>query len=282
VELIFFQDDELWPPVRSTGVPGDNNDDNPFGHDTFKPTVRPPLASPSSDPFADPLTPHDHFLQEFDREFEPAEGSGPAIVVPDLDDDEGKDIGESRLGRGRIPSAGGSSWSFDGDDEGEDLPPTISPTTEDIDRFAGLSLGPSLSRVEANHSPDPSSPVGLTEGLPIPTQSNENPASSPLTIPSRHPLPDTTSPRVSPTKPRTRSIDEGTSEEMGISPPDSSLVSAASDNEPLGPGVNSDDTRITSDGMVEKEVDGGFVKVPADEIVRGVDDRRRGSSDLGS
>jgi len=46
---------------------------------------------------------------------------------------------------------------------------------------------------------------------------------------------------------------------------------ASTTDEPLGPGV-SRDTHMNSGGMLEKEVDGKTVQVPADEIVRGVEE----------
>ena len=55
------------------------------------------------------------------------------------------------------------------------------------------------------------------------------------------------------------------------SPPDASLVHAVDHERPLGPGV-SRDTHVTSDGMLEKEVNGEKVIVPADEVVRGVEE----------
>ena len=55
------------------------------------------------------------------------------------------------------------------------------------------------------------------------------------------------------------------------SPPDKSLLQAVSKDAPLGPGVSAD-TRLTDDGMVEREIDGKNVRVPADEIIMGVEE----------
>jgi hypothetical protein len=269
-----FQYDELWGPMRGAALQSpEDESDNPFGHDSFRPSVRPAATSSIIDPFADPLTPHDHFLQEFDREFEPVQGSAPAIVVPDLDD-EGEDIGDSRLGRERILSAGSSTWSFKGDDEGEDLPPTISPTFEEIDQFGKMSLGPPVPTT-GDTSRDSKPPVVIPDVVPEHTISNI--ASSPITIPTRQLSRDVTSPTSSPTNsagPRRPSQD------LAISPPDSSLIAATTEANPLGPGVNINDTHMTPGGMLEKEVNGEIVTVPADEIVRGVEERRRGSADV--
>lgn len=68
-----------------------------------------------------------------------------------------------------------------------------------------------------------------------------------------------------------------------ISPPDPALIAAATEDEPLGPGV-SGDTEIKG-GMLERTMeDGAVVKVPQDEIVRGVEEamERRSESDSAS
>jgi len=59
-----------------------------------------------------------------------------------------------------------------------------------------------------------------------------------------------------------------------ISPPDKTLIAAASVDEPLGPGV-SGDTHVTSEGMLERIVDGEKIVVPQDEIVRGVEEAEK-------
>jgi hypothetical protein len=59
--------------------------------------------------------------------------------------------------------------------------------------------------------------------------------------------------------------------DSAFSPPDSTLVQATSPDAPLGPGV-SRDAELTEEGMVSREVDGQVITVPADEIVRGVED----------
>ena len=55
------------------------------------------------------------------------------------------------------------------------------------------------------------------------------------------------------------------------SSPNPALSAAATPDAPLGPGVHPD-AQLTEDGMVEREIDGKMVKVPADEIVRSVED----------
>jgi hypothetical protein len=136
--------DDAWG-VFTSGSQDDG--ENPFGDDNFVPSV-PPLESRSN-----PLTPHD-WASEFDREFATNEpiwsaedegdgeangaglgadgagdaaggsggGGGPSIVVPLMDDEEEA-----------TPATPGSSWSFTGEDEGEDLPPTMSPTTGHVE-----------------------------------------------------------------------------------------------------------------------------------------------------
>lgn len=87
-----------------------------------------------------PLTPHDWKLQ-FEREFSdenwPGENAeskqaatqdvSPSILMPNADDDDEKDE--------RSTMAPGGTWTFAGDDIGEDLPPTTSPITEDVPKL---------------------------------------------------------------------------------------------------------------------------------------------------
>ena len=51
------------------------------------------------------------------------------------------------------------------------------------------------------------------------------------------------------------------------SAPEPSLAQAADNENPLGPGVSAD-TRVTKDGMVEKDLGESKIVVPADEVVR--------------
>ncbi|ORX38413.1 SIT4 phosphatase-associated protein-domain-containing protein [Kockovaella imperatae] len=55
------------------------------------------------------------------------------------------------------------------------------------------------------------------------------------------------------------------------SPADKSLAAVATKEMPLGPGV-SPDTQMTPEGLLQKTIDGRSVVVPADEIVRGVEE----------
>jgi SIT4-associating protein SAP185/190 len=66
-----------------------------------------------------------------------------------------------------------------------------------------------------------------------------------------------------------------------ISPPDPALIAAATEDEPLGPGV-SGDTHIRG-GMLERRMDDGeIVQVPQDEVVRGVEDAMERRTESGS
>lgn len=155
------------------------------------------------------------------------------------------------------PTTPGSSWSFTGDEEGEDLPPTTSPEIPAVP-----TLGP------ANTSPNLPPALGPSSATSA-SASSSKPDLSP--IPHRSP----SSPSIDIPAVRTKSkLDETPQYGVAISPPDPALIAAASEDAPLGPGVSSD-TRMTSQGMLEKEVDGEKITVPADEIVRGVEGRRR-------
>lgn len=74
-----------------------------------------------------------------------------------------------------------------------------------------------------------------------------------------------------PTHKRRRSANVSSPPQHAFSPPESSLIQASSESAPLGPGVSSD-THVNASGMLEKEVDGQKITVPADEVVRGVED----------
>lgn len=271
--------DDAWG-VFTSGSQDDG--ENPFGDDNFVPSV-PPLESRTN-----PLTPHD-WASEFDREFATNEpmwsaedegdgeatcaggsgGGGPSIVVPPMDDEEDT-----------TPATPGSSWSFTGNDEGEDLPPTVSPTTGHVEVMkkdeAGLaealgsmeidpeserkqgSVPPSASASEVERGVEPeassTSPTSPTSSsVPIPIRS------PPTSNHDIHPLP---SPII---------LGEA------ISPPDPSLIAAATEDAPLGPGV-SPDTQVTPSGTLRKEVDGRMVEVPADEVALGVEEATRQES----
>jgi SIT4-associating protein SAP185/190 len=286
--------DDAWG-VFTSGSQDDG--ENPFGDDNFVPSV-PPLESRSN-----PLTPHD-WASEFDREFATNEpiwsaedegdgeangaglgadgagdaaggsggGGGPSIVVPLMDDEEEA-----------TPATPGSSWSFTGEDEGEDLPPTMSPTTGHVEVMkkdeAGLaealesmeidpererkqgsipaSASASASEVERGAEPEATSTPTTSLSIPIPVPV---PIRSPPTSNNDiHPLP---SPIIL---------------GQAISPPDPSLIAAATEDAPLGPGV-SPDTQVTPSGTLRKEVDGRMVEVPADEVALGVEEATRQES----
>nr|XP_018261596.1 uncharacterized protein I303_06036 [Kwoniella dejecticola CBS 10117]OBR83754.1 hypothetical protein I303_06036 [Kwoniella dejecticola CBS 10117] len=263
-----------------------------------------------------PLTPRD-WAEQFDRAFReggdpatanPDEHGVTAIVVPeDDDDDEDDELAESG-GRRMSMSAGTSSWTFEGDDEGVDLPPTESPT---------LPQGPGFD-VHTTSNPVQHPPSTLSSGIAssAPTEAIEVPVSAPQPVspfrqttstPSEPASPSiitsspaTTSPISSPRSsaqpinipsPQRKlsrghaahpghpsgsgSFDSGSASsgsgsfEKAFSPPDPSLISAASEDSPLGPGV-SPDTKINH-GLLEREVDGKVVRVPQDEIVEAIE-----------
>jgi len=227
-DCAYSEQDDAWgtfnsaSPARSPDV----NAENPFGDDNFVPAV-PSMRQ-------DPLTPHD-WASEFDREFssgEPASiwraDGAPAIVVPNLDE-------------GDEPSTPGSSWSLTGEEEGEDLPPTTSPT---------IPPEPVLGK---NSPAFPSVPT-MSAGPSSAPETSPLPIRSPSTAPIDPPVTER-SPRYG----------------EPISPPDPALLAAATEEAPLGPGVSSD-THITSGGMLEKEVGGQKITVPADEIILGLDE----------
>jgi SIT4-associating protein SAP185/190 len=84
-----------------------------------------------------------------------------------------------------------------------------------------------------------------------------------------------------PTHTRRRSANVSSPPQHAFSPPDSSLIQASSAVAPLGPGVSSD-THVNASGMLEKEVDGQKIVVPADEVVRGVEEAlESGTAPLG-
>lgn len=209
-------------------------------------------------------------------------------MVPSPDDDNADEESSPRPG---------STWSFSGDDEGEDLPPTLSPTIEDAPRMgspetitkgmSGLSLtAPRDTAGQVRRSAPPPPPPRAVSATPrtdaffaTNTSTLQPPASSastasPLQPPVSNagidPIPDRQPAAVD--IPVTRQRSSSQSEmDQAFSPPDSSLVQATSPDAPLGPGV-SKDAELTESGMVSREVDGQVITVPADEIVRGVED----------
>nr|XP_019011578.1 uncharacterized protein I206_03680 [Kwoniella pini CBS 10737]OCF50359.1 hypothetical protein I206_03680 [Kwoniella pini CBS 10737] len=265
-----------------------------------------------------PLTPRD-WAEQFDRAFReggdpatanPDEHGVTAIVVPEDDEDEDEDDIAESGGRRMSMSAGTNSWTFEGDDEGVDLPPTESPTIPQIPGFenqdptTSFPAPPSRSEntmpKEAVSSPQPVSPrrqtgaaaqFQTTSSAPIPLNSSisnhpslttsptSSPLAKPINIPQRklsrghaahpgHPSGSGSFDSNSSTT-TSASISSSASFEKAFSPPDPSLVAAASEDSPLGPGV-SPDTKINH-GLLEREVDGKMVRVPQDEIVEAIE-----------
>jgi SIT4-associating protein SAP185/190 len=65
-----------------------------------------------------------------------------------------------------------------------------------------------------------------------------------------------------------------------ISPPDPSLLTATSADEPLGHGVSSD-TTVRDDGLLERQIDGKKILVPQDEIASAAVHRRNSIGSAG-
>lgn len=229
-----FDDDDAWGAFTSVST-GDSGE-NPFG-DAFAPSS----SSVTVDSFrsAEPLTPRD-WAEAFDREFESSEPQPwaedaeelPAIVVPEGDDSDQADV----VG---TPT---SSWSFPGDesdDLGEDLPPTSADMDAVATRAAALTLESTTATTTttATATAASSAASGRRRANSI-SQRGLSPASPALT-------PD---------------------EER-----DEILAHASSAAHPLGLGVSAD-THI-SHGMLERTMpDGEVVRVPEDDVARGIDE----------
>lgn len=234
--------------------------------------------------------------------------SVPAIIVPDADESEaGPEAGEADLAVPRTPGSTWS-FSGD-ENEGEDLPSAISPVidqqhdeddgsksdggAQDLSHgVAGLGISEVSAPMSISRSP-PATSNSTHEGLPSesalsssPSNASPVPSRSPHTAPLAIPSsPQTQSqksrrppPPPSPRKRRTSSQSSDSKYDtvapaLGISPSQasgpSSLVSAASHEQPLGPGV-SEDVGVTNDGMLVREIDGREITVPKDEIAMGV------------
>ncbi|WWD19174.1 hypothetical protein CI109_103632 [Kwoniella shandongensis] len=298
-----FEDDEGWGNFNTATSPPrspDPNAENPFGDDNFAPSVV--RSEPIRESQGEPLTPLD-WAEQFDRAFrenggdEPAQTAEgvPAIVMPTLEDDD--DDGEERA-MGMSMSTGTSSWTFEGDDDGVDLPPTMSPTLTDEGFPMGNPLDlprppskSSKSEKEELTSPqkERSSSISSESSSATITEST----SKPIPIPHRqssaghrprpgHPATssasddETLSLSLSPSRSSASSSRSPGSHEHrwgeAFSPPDPALIAAATEESPLGPGV-SPDTHITREGMLEREVDGEMVRVPQDEIVEAIERR---------
>ncbi|OCF31525.1 SIT4-associating protein/190 [Kwoniella heveanensis BCC8398] len=348
-----FDDDDGWGSFNAAASPfesPDPNAENPFGDDNFAPSVV--RAEPVMQR-EEPLTPRD-WAEQFERAFREdgaggqaqpqtqgqsrgAAGAGfggndedvPAIVMPSLDEDEDDEEDEDGQGGRRMSmSAGTSSWTFAGDDEGVDLPPTMSPTLPQQENdTAKVDVAPASppqlpSSVEGSSSPSqhqpilstspkvvapgpaagttsadeavqlasPVSPSARRKSLTISTSPTTSPkvkATNPIPIPRRqsshghelgrhhsHPgHPDSASASASSASSRSSTSPISPSSRRwgeAFSPPDPSLIAAATEESPLGPGV-SPDTHITNDGLLEREVGGKMIRVPQDEIVEAIE-----------
>ncbi|WRT68522.1 uncharacterized protein IL334_005499 [Kwoniella shivajii] len=331
-----FDDDDGWGNFASGSPAFASPNASANAEDPFKDEFAPSVVRAEPAPNAEPLTPRD-WAEQFDRAFR--EGSDPssssnnngvtAIVVPNLDEEEDDEEEEEEEGHGdhakrMSMSAGTSSWTFQGDDEGVDLPPTISPTIP-TPASGGFDLGPALPSVPIPKSlistsprreppkPIPSSPIrenissSPTRSRRLSssssTSSTASSSSSPLSTsplsPSTNPILTSSSTSIPPINiPRRRGSrghaphpghPSGTSpnspnssrNKWGIeafSPPNPSLIAAATEESPLGPGV-SPDTKITDRGMLQRQVNGKTVTVPQDEIVEAIERAQDDSED---
>lgn len=307
-------EDDAWG--NFTSAPSNNNSENPFGDDNFAPSVV--RTEPLQQKGDEPLTPLD-WAEQFDRAFR--EGGGddvPApvsddgegeqseveeggdvvpIMMPSLEDDDEEDVSTAMSGSMELSmSAGTSSWTFEGDDAGVDLPLAESPYTSHASGPApplNLSASPgdrssSSTSVDAFSTSSSDSTVTITASAaatpaPIPDRHNSMSHSRHNSLSGSwghrphpgHPI-TSTSPSASSTSSHASSSSSPTSPSKvqrwgeAFSPPDPALIAAATEESPLGPGV-SPDTRITRDGMLEREVDGQSITVPQDEIVEAIE-----------
>ncbi|WVR09507.1 hypothetical protein IAU60_006575 [Kwoniella sp. DSM 27419] len=296
-----FDDDDGdgWGSFNAAASPfesPDPNAENPFG-DGFAPSVVRPSAG-------EPLTPRD-WAEQFDRAFaedpekdgqgedDGVSGDAPAIVMPSAGDDDDEDEDDEMEDGTRVTmTAGVKNWKFSGDDEGVDLPPTASPTLPQVEK---------AESVQASRPPELAAPVtvsGITAAVkanagkrapPVPP-SRSAASTSPLSSPSSRTSSTGSSPtirastspisiprrRLSQHKPHPGHPGSGSPQSPirkwgeAFSPPDPSLIAAATEESPLGPGV-SPDTHITGDGLLEREIGGQKVRVPQDEIVEAIE-----------
>lgn len=203
-------------------------------------------------------------VDDNDAEANTSTGSSgvPAIVVPNLDDDEdGPDV----AAEAELPNTPGSTWSFTGEEEAEDLPPTTSPVAP---VFHEHSQGEGArSTHEALRE--------AMEGVSIhdqPAETATNTAAEHIAA-QRRPSGSSTSPLAVPTRLPAQDSIVGNA----ISPPDPALLAATSEAEPLGPGVSAD-TQMRADGKLQKEgPNGELITVPADEVALGAEEGRRNS-----
>ncbi|ORY35642.1 SIT4 phosphatase-associated protein-domain-containing protein [Naematelia encephala] len=269
-----FDDDEAWGTFNAGSPPSHSPDAdsgvNPFDDDAFAPSVTPSHPLGRLGP-QEPVTPQDWF--EFDRVFSSTLPGqvGPTIDMS-IDDDEGNDDDDDDRRAGFSGATGltpGShnTWRFEGDDDdGEELPPTISPIIPQTDRLGDTPQTQTQDDVVATLTLE-------ATNMTITDNTSTSPTSSTTTIPDRS---LTSAPIPVPTRRhRSNSISTPSGSSNAFSPPDSALFAATSPDEPLGPGVNSTDTKITPEGMLERQVAGEKIVVPQDEVVLGVEEERK-------
>lgn len=220
------------------------------------------------------LTPHD-WANNFDREFQSDEREEGVqqISMPTLDDSFEE---PSR-------TSPGNTWVFAGEPgDGEDLPPTFSPDLHEGEpsqrprRGSGLADQDLAGRTAGLGLGDmgPFSPTGVVD--------RDQPLSPSGPIPIRSPSMDAASGSGffgSPAK--QASVPMPSPGVEAYSPPEASLLLATNPSEPLGPGV-APEARLNEEGLVEREVEGRKLQVPADEIALGVgagEDRQRRASE---
>lgn len=218
------------------------------------------------------------------------------IVMPNLEDDEEEDVSTAMSGSMDLSmSAGTNSWTFEGDDAVVDLPLAESPYTSHASGSA-LPLNVSVSPDDVSSS-SASIDTSSTSSSDSTMRTTSTAAATPIVIPNRHnsmshsrhnslsgswghrrhpghpitatsPSASSASSRASSSSPTSPSKVQRWGE--AFSPPDPALIAAATEESPLGPGV-SPDTRITRDGMLEREVNGQSITVPQDEIVEAIE-----------
>lgn len=210
-------------------------------------------------------------------------------MVPNMQDDDEEEEG-AQPGFSGSPAGG---WAFSGnEDQAEDLPPTTSPTVEQVPEL-GETLSPTIKTAQdVDALVHQTAAMDLRDAPPDALSGNEagerTPA-SPMTVPRRASAPQADVP-VSPVAEPARSAGGASSplaipgrrlsshdSDSAFSPPEASLINASTEEEPLGPGVKPD-THVTPLGMLEREVNGHKVVVPADEVVRGVEEAMESGS----
>lgn len=228
-------------------------------------------------------------------EAEEGEGVVP-IVMPSLEDDEEEEVSAVMSGSMDLSmSPGTNSWTFEGDDAGVDLPLAESSYTS---HASGPAPPLNVSASPGDESSSSASiDTSFTSSSDSTMRTTSAAAATPIVIPNRHnsmshsrhnslsgswghrPHPGhpitATSPSASSASSRASSSSPTSPSKVqrwgeAFSPPDPALIAAATEESPLGPGV-SPDTRITKDGMLEREVNGQSITVPQDEIVEAIE-----------